>query len=910
MTNTTASPPPKRLVAGVALAVLSVVAAILAISIDRAQAQLDGANQLVFYDDTIGAGFDNWSWAENDVAQTTTVASGEAAASFRPGPWEALYFGRTDPVAVPFDGTLDFSVHGGVDPSPISVALINAALQPVAGVEIQPTAGNWTTHSIDLSDLGSPAEVTGVWFQENAGRTPSTMFVDEIVIVGAESGPAATGPTLAVRTGASSITRVVTNPATDESHEHTIDFPRPISERIYGMNFATDAVREELSLPVNRWGGNSTERFNHEVSSSNTGNDWFFMNAPDDDPGGDHRFENDNQADGTQTIMTLPMMGWVAADRTARCGYPQSVEPNQDAFEPHYLDTSLVCGNGWRNGEQLPAGDPTLTSRAVDEAFAADWVRQLVAQHGTAATGGVEMYALGNEPGLWHSTHNDVRPQPIGRDEIVERNATWANAVKAVDPSAEILAPVLWSGYSYYVTSEEMLVNDQRPGDVPVFYEDYLARMADASTAAGERLLDHFTIHFYDDRVYGGGTDALRLEATRNLWDPTYAPSDWWVIRDFTGGEGSAVVPRMRNAIDRNYPGTGLAITEYNFGGEDTIAGGLAQADALGIFAREGVDIATAWDPWADWVGISQQEWADRPFIDAFRLYRNYDGAGSRFGDTVLHATSTDEPAVSIHAARRSSDGAVTLIVLNKTTAPVVSDLTVEGIGSTTAAAWRWSAATGGTIEPVGGGLAVGGPIELPARSATVLVIGDTPIPATPTTIVPAPPATPNEPTPAVRPPRPTRGAALIDPPSTAAEGVLDSRSTTWVWMETGPTRLESDAVLEISEPGSRRGSQRSIGVIPAGTTVCAWYVHADKLEDRGRMVGRLAFRQEVLGLQTHRTSLSASAQLNHPDTEPNHGKLERSDRLRWSEENGRHFVWWNIRAGNQTDGFRVITAC
>ena len=63
----------------------------------------------------------------------------------------------------------------------------------------------------------------------------------------------------------------------------------------------------------------------------------------------------------------------------------------------------------------------------------------------------------------------------------------------------------------------------------------------------------------------------------------------------------------------------------------------------LGIFAREGVDLATLWDP----------PKADQPGAYALRMYRNYDGHGGSFGDTWARATSTDQDKVAVYAATR-----------------------------------------------------------------------------------------------------------------------------------------------------------------------------------------------------------------------------------------------------------------
>src|SRR5689334_15385228 len=65
-----------------------------------------------------------------------------------------------------------------------------------------------------------------------------------------------------------------------------------ISPDIYGMNFyGTNtanytAMAQELHLPVDRWGGNVTTRYNWQTNSFNSGLDYFFEGNPnaDNDP--------------------------------------------------------------------------------------------------------------------------------------------------------------------------------------------------------------------------------------------------------------------------------------------------------------------------------------------------------------------------------------------------------------------------------------------------------------------------------------------------------------------------------------------------------------------------------------------------------------------------------------------------
>ena len=86
-----------------------------------------------------------------------------------------------------------------------------------------------------------------------------------------------------------------------------------------------------------------------------------------------------------------------------------------------------------------------------------------------------------------------------------------------------------------------------------------------------------------------------------------------------------------------------LAFTEWNYGGSNDISGAVAAADVLGVFGREGVALASLWS-------LSDNE----RFIEgAFQVYRDYDGAGSTFGDTSIHAESSAIDRASVYASMR-----------------------------------------------------------------------------------------------------------------------------------------------------------------------------------------------------------------------------------------------------------------
>ena len=183
----------------------------------------------------------------------------------------------------------------------------------------------------------------------------------------------------------------------------------------------------------------------------------------------------------------------------------------------------------------------------------------------------------------------------------------------------------------------------------------------------GVRILDYFDEHFYPQgnnvalgTAGNAATRALRLRSTRALWDPTYVDESWI-------NATIAWIPTARAWIAGDYPGTKLAVSEYNWGGLEAMNGALAEADVLGIFGREGVDLATMWDP----------PTSGHPGAYAFRMYRNYDGTGALFGDVSIQATSADQGTLAVYGAQRTADNALTLMVINKTGGDLTSTLSL-----------------------------------------------------------------------------------------------------------------------------------------------------------------------------------------------------------------------------------------
>jgi hypothetical protein len=222
--------------------------------------------------------------------------------------------------------------------------------------------------------------------------------------------------------------------------------------------------------------------------------------------------------------------------------------------------------------------------------------------------------------------------------------------------------------------------------------------MAAASQTYGMRLLDYVDVHAYFAADYNGvtvgtttagdtGEQQARMNSTRVFWDPSYTDPDLPQPNYNTDPNYTAscsvpdvapeIIPRMQSWVTNDYPGTKTSIDEYNFGGNESINGAVTQADILGIFGEYGLDMAELW-PTTNYT-------LQVPATMAFEIYRNYDGNQSTFGNTALSSASTNQGVLSVYGAVRSSDNAITIVVINKTYGALTSTISLANYPGTTA---------------------------------------------------------------------------------------------------------------------------------------------------------------------------------------------------------------------------------
>ena len=508
----------------------------------------------------------------------------------------------------------------------------------------------------------------------------------------------------------------------------------PISANIYGVAFASTAQLSDLNAPINRYGGNASSGYNWQLNASNRGFDWYFESIPETSATagelGDTFIAN-SRAGGAEPMLTIPMLDWVAklgSNRGKLAGFSQAKYGAQTGNDAQWF---ADAGNGVlkSTGKEITGNDPNDANVPAGTAFQQGWVQHLTSRWGTAANGGLKLYLLDNEHSLWQSTHREVHPTGATMDEIRQKMIDYGSMIRAADSGANVIGPEEWgwSGYFYsgydqqYAAANNWCCYPDRTAHGGMDYMPWLLdQLRKYEIQTGTRVLDVFSLHYYPQGgEFGNDTSTtmqqLRNRSTRALWDTNYLDPTWINAKVM-------LIPRMKGWVASYYPGLKLAITEYNWGAEGHINGATTQADIYGIFGREGLDYGVRWTT-PD---------ASTPTYKAMKLYRNYDGARSGFGDTSVSATVPNPDNLAAYAAARGSDGALTVMVISKVLSgatPVTVNVSNFGVSG---AAQAWQLTSSNAITRLADVAVIGNSLStsVPAQSITLFVLaGGTPNP-------------------------------------------------------------------------------------------------------------------------------------------------------------------------------------
>jgi hypothetical protein len=487
-----------------------------------------------------------------------------------------------------------------------------------------------------------------------------------------------------------------------------------VSRYVLGSNYGPDSMVKRAGSTLRRWGGNATTKYNWKFDVGSSASDWYFLNAftprrstPEQERGW-YTFIQKNRQEGADVNLTIPIIDRIAKpapdEQTRYCSFPASKYPEQQSIGGE------GCGNGKTpDGRPIWGNDVDLATVPNSSAYQKEWVEQIVKSFGTGANGGVKFYTLDNEPGLWNVTHRDVMPKGISAEELADRSIEYASMIKSVDPTAHVIGFAAWGpmelagsnldytppgedGYKRYgqFADEGLKYSEVKKhgGDSQLVY--LLKRFKAAEAQAGKRLIDAIDVHWYpqlstkgdwknlsDDAPYDADFAELQWEVLREWYDPAFAPEggryqtwlDDGMNRIRLWDPYHPVVPALKRILETHYPGTKLAINEYNSGSESHYHGALIRIALLGVFMRENLFMAQNWHQTDE---KTFTYWGQK-------LYGNYDDKGSKVLGRYVPTTSSNPDLLTF----ATLDGASHKVLLVNKNAETSYRATLELPGTT-----------------------------------------------------------------------------------------------------------------------------------------------------------------------------------------------------------------------------------
>jgi fibronectin type 3 domain-containing protein len=505
---------------------------------------------------------------------------------------------------------------------------------------------------------------------------------------------------------------------------------KPISPYIYGINFYSGITGAPPLLTFDRAGGNRWTAYNWETNASNAGSDYIYNNdnylSSSNVPAEAVRtFIAGDQANGVASLVTFQLQGLVSADENGPVSTTNP--PDLTRFKTVVDKKSTVSATPFTITPPTTDANVCMDEFlwALDQKFSGMGIFSTNPTHPT-------FISLDNEPELWNSTHLEVQGSTaVTSDNYITKTINLSKALKDQFPSVVIFGPVHYGFQGIYNWQGELAAT---PNGTNWFPDKYLQALKTASTSYGKPLVDVYDFHWYVEEYDSTGTRILNLTSTtltdaqvqlivqspRALWDPTFTDagnSNPWIYQEL-GNTPINLLGRLQAKIAANNAGMKIAITEYENGGFNHIAGTIAQADNLGIFGAQGVFAANFWPP------NGTYSYA----LAGFRAFRGFDGANANFGDTSLQATSSAVQNVAVYASTDSATpGRVVFVAINRSNAAKVTAINGQPL-SGTAHVYQMtgpSAATQTVVQPVSiGTMAASGSsmtITLPAYSVTTI---------------------------------------------------------------------------------------------------------------------------------------------------------------------------------------------
>ena len=504
---------------------------------------------------------------------------------------------------------------------------------------------------------------------------------------------------------------------------------KPISPYIYGTNFYSGNTAPQPNFTFDRAGGNRWTAYNWENNYSNAGSDYIYNNdlylcnagcnaaIPAEAV---RTFIAADQSAGLASLVTFQLQGLVSADGNGPVSTANP--PDMTRFKTVVDKKSTV------SSVPFTTTPPTTDANVFMDEFAWALDQKVPGIFGANPTHPTFL-SLDNEPDLWNATHLEVQGSTnVSSANFITKTVTLSQALKDQFANLVIFGPVNYGFNGIYSWQGDPSLSPT-PNGGNWFADKYLAGIKTASAAYGKPVVDVYDFHWYSEATDGTTrvtnmtgsslTDAqvqAIVQSPRSLWDTTFKENSW-ITNSVLGGP-IYILGRLQAKIDAENPGMKIAITEYENGGFNHIAGTIAQADNLGIFGSLGIFAANFWPPGGTYSYT----------LAAFRAFRGFDGANANFGDISLQSTSSDVASVVVYASTdTTAPGRVVFVAINRSNAAKFTAINGQAL-SGTAHLYQMTAASASTqsvVQPVSmGPMAVSGSsltITLPAYSVTTI---------------------------------------------------------------------------------------------------------------------------------------------------------------------------------------------
>jgi len=511
-----------------------------------------------------------------------------------------------------------------------------------------------------------------------------------------------------------------------------------ISPFVYGGNISSAANVADSGSTLGRWGGNASSTYNWILHTYNADADYYWEDFNTGGGGNESdsvQFVTDVQKAGGFPLTTLATLGWAAQSAeaggtggnehwsfsVAKFGPQCSVDQyNTDAGNgevaggsPASCNTSVPVTNlpqteAYYPMVDTPAQCPAGTTDGTTCIDRETWVKALSTAFGNSTCAvpystitSCHFYDMDNEVDIWGGTHRDVHPAQSGYDELANMFENEGTGLKSWDPAAVRFGPVSCCWYFYWHDANG---TDRASHGGVDFLPWWLNQVKWMDTINGARTLDVFDIHAYAEANTSGFTTAQLQAAAasvyRDYWDPTYVSTAGDINQTYTTTVEPSYtipfrIPRMKALVNEIYPGTPLSFTEWSaaFAGESDFSTALGDAEAYGIFGREGLTFASRW-------GAPTQ---GNPNYQALKMYTNYDGAHHGFGTISVSDSITGNANLvnvfSSYAALNAAGTQMTIMVLNEDPANAAQvTFNLNGFSPTTYTAYTLSSTAATSI--------------------------------------------------------------------------------------------------------------------------------------------------------------------------------------------------------------------